>query len=351
MSEGSPSRQPSRGWRRATLAGAALALLIMAHYGWFTVLGPPARWGTGVVTVDPTIERADAAAIQPGDRWAPDRAATFPARLSTVALDGVQGKPFELDVAGDDGMGVLQTFAGPSWTQGQRLYVRSGAAAPWRELTLPPGLMLSDACLVRPGGRPAVLVSAWQPWWPYERSYGRFVRSVLDRALRPEHAIYLLDLDGGGMRFLFPGEGLTLSPDRRTVAYVTSENDHAGLSHHRGVVGGHRDVGSGPVPLGDGPGVRALLRLPLVRELAGAPDRGRDAGLCAVGRVATPEGPARLPGGGAPAPRHGALKRVPGSGARRFLVDSLDIRLHCRPPSTERAALVGPVQWKERLCP
>ena len=229
MSDGSPSRQPSRGWRRATLAGAAVALLIMAHYGWFTVLGPPARWGTGVVTVDPTIERADAAAIQPGDRWAPDRAATFPARLSTVALDGVQGKPFELDVAGDDGMGVLQTFAGPSWTQGQRLYVRAGAAAPWRELTLPPGLMLSDACLVRPGGRPAVLVSAWQPWWPYERSYGRFVRSVLDRALRPEHAIYLLDLDGGGMRFLFPGEGLTLSPDRRSLAYVTSENDHAGF--------------------------------------------------------------------------------------------------------------------------
>lgn len=230
MPHGSPSTsRPRVAWKTwVGLTGAALACLVLGHYVWFTVFGPPARWGTGVVSVDPTIERGAAAEVEPLGGWALDAAATLSARLGAIALDGVEGTPFQLDVAADDGMAVLQTFAGASWTLGQRLYVRSGAAAPWRAVPVPRSLVLGDAGLVRPGGRPAVLVSAWQPWWPYERSYRRFFRSMFDQAHRPENALRLVDPASGEMRYLFPGEAPILSPDRRAVAYVTSENDHVG---------------------------------------------------------------------------------------------------------------------------
>ena len=217
-----------RRWRWLARAGLSLAVLAGTHYVWFTVFGPPARWGTGVVGVDPRIEKGGALASS--DEPAPDGAGTLAARLGAVALDGVAGKPFELDVSEDDGMAVLQTHAGASWTEGQRLYLRAGRSAPWREVLLAPGLMLSDACLVQPGGgRPAVLTSAWQPWWPYERHYGRLVRSLLDPPRRAEYALYLLDLETGALQYLAPGQDVTLSPDRRLAAYVTSENDHAGF--------------------------------------------------------------------------------------------------------------------------
>ncbi len=221
-----PSGPGARRWAAVTVL--ALVFLAGAHYVWFTVFGPPARWGTGVVDVDPPIDPVETP--RSGDAPAPDRAATLATRLGAIALEGVVGRPFELDVVEDDGMAVLQAHAGPTWTQDQRLYLRASRDAPWRELAVPPGLMLSDACLVRPGGgRPAVLVSAWQPWWPYERQYGRLLRSVLDPPRRAEHALYVLDLEAGRLRYLFPGEAVTLSPDRRFAAYVTSENGHAGF--------------------------------------------------------------------------------------------------------------------------
>ena len=228
MVDGASSAAHVGRWRWAVLAGAAVLALVGGHYLWFGLFGPPARWGTGVVGVDPRLEPAGPGASEPAGGWAPDAAATLQARLAAVALGGVVGKPFQLDVDAATGAGVVQTSGGPSWTQGQRLYVRVDAAAPWRELALPTGLMLSDATLIRRGGRPVVVASAWQPWWPYERSYGRFIGSLIDRPRRAEHAVYLLDLDGGAPRYLFPGEALELSPDRRAIAYVTSENDHAG---------------------------------------------------------------------------------------------------------------------------
>ena len=218
----------TRRWRWwAGLALVAGLFLVGGHYVWFGLFGPPARWGTGVVGLDPRLGPASAGAGEPGE-WAPDAAATLQARLAAIGLTGIEGKPFQLDVDATGGAGVLQTSAGPSWTQGQRLYVRTDAAAPWREFALPPGLTLSDATLIRRGGRPVVVASAWQPWWPYERSYGRFIGSLVDPPRRAEYAVYLLDVDGGAPRYLFPGEALELSPDRRAMAYVTSENDHAG---------------------------------------------------------------------------------------------------------------------------
>src|SRR5262249_17796547 len=170
-----PAAPRRRRWRRVTLLGIALAVLAAGHYVWFSLFGPPARWGTGVISMSPSTEPAAAGAMAEEDALAPEPAATLQARLRGVALAGVEGAPFELDVAEDDGMAVLQSHAGAAWSQDQHLYVRPGATAPWRELPVPPDSMLSGACLVRPGGGPpAVLVSAWQPWWPYELHYGRF---------------------------------------------------------------------------------------------------------------------------------------------------------------------------------
>jgi hypothetical protein len=211
------------------LVAVALALIVGGHYIWFTLFGPPARWGTGGVSMSPTTDRADVA-LAADDALVPDTAASLQARLRGIALDGVDGTPFELDVSEDDGMAVLQTHAGATWSQAQHLYARPNRSAPWRELAVPPDSMLSGACLVQPGGGPpAVLVSAWQPWWPYQQHYGRFFRSFVDPPRRAENAVYLVDPEKGGLRYLLPGEDLARSPDRRFVAYVTSENDHAGF--------------------------------------------------------------------------------------------------------------------------
>ena len=42
--------------------------------------------------------------------------------------------------------------------------------------------------------------------------------------LRAEYGIYAVDLEGGTLRYLFPGHDIALSPNRELAAYTTSEN-------------------------------------------------------------------------------------------------------------------------------
>ena len=42
--------------------------------------------------------------------------------------------------------------------------------------------------------------------------------------LRAEYGIYAVDLEGGTLRYLFPGHDIVLSPNRELAAYTTSEN-------------------------------------------------------------------------------------------------------------------------------
>ena len=118
---------------------------------------------------------------------------------------------------------------GAMWSADQRLYWRRDANERWRAIRTPDHFIIRNPELARLPGRDVLLIERWNAWWPYSKSYARFARSLTIPELRAEHAIYTLDLESGAARFLFPGEDLVLSPDRRLAAYVSSETRGLGF--------------------------------------------------------------------------------------------------------------------------
>ncbi len=188
--------------KRAVLL--VLVLLAATHFAWFKVMGPSARWGTGVVDVEPRWGDSEAARAYEAEF--PKAAPTGP--VAVVRPDRVLGR----DAA--DGLEVVLTFEGPRWGDGQRLLVNG------QEVTLPSERKWNEPVIL--DGE--LLLVGWRSWWPH--SYMRFWESVFDPELRAEWGVYRVR--DGVFEFLFPGSSPKVSPDRERVAYLASENGFSG---------------------------------------------------------------------------------------------------------------------------
>jgi hypothetical protein len=58
------------------------------------------------------------------------------------------------------------------------------------------------------------------PW--NDPDYLRYLRCYITPSLRPEHSIYLYDLSTKQNRFLFAGEGVMASPDKKKIVFLRS---------------------------------------------------------------------------------------------------------------------------------
>ena len=203
----------------AVISALSAAALTMAA---FAMVGPPSGWGTSVEDAAPSFSREPSQAAR--DSLEAIATDTAPAHMygALLARYDVPGRPLNFDERAESGEAVLVT-SGETWTKDQRLYWRRGGNARWSEVGIPDGFIISNPRVIRRDGKPALLIERWHAWWPYSKSYGRFVRSLTRPELRAEHGIYRLDIERGTARFLFPGDGLVLSPDRRAAAYVSSQ--------------------------------------------------------------------------------------------------------------------------------
>jgi hypothetical protein len=215
---------------RLALLSGSFAFLVVSHYGWFRVFGPPSRWGTDVIVKVPVMSERP-----PMDLACYHQAETLDrkwvASKSALALphDSIAGTPFGEDSSPQCDLDVIQTHTGPEWGDGQHLFVRNASRPVWTEIPSASLITGAEATVICPTRSPSILLVRWNSWWPYAESYPRFLRSILDRALRSEFGIYRLDVERQSLRFLFPGYGIVHSPDRRYVAYLTSVNGYSGF--------------------------------------------------------------------------------------------------------------------------
>lgn len=200
----------------------------MLHYGWFRLFGPPASWGSGVRTIAPPILPDPPAALIASAR-APDDSPVGRFPKTGDAPAGTVGQVIHRDPGGACGRSILKTRTGSYPDFVVHWYTRTSDG--WAPFEPPSDFELHRAVVVCPEGRPTLLLERYRPWWPYEtRSYGRFLASVLLPELRPEHAVYRVDLDSRPLEeslpgaHLFPGEHLLPAPDRRWVAYLRSHS-------------------------------------------------------------------------------------------------------------------------------
>jgi hypothetical protein len=212
--------------RRALLLLAAAALSMGAHFAWFSLFGPPARWGNDVRDFGAVTRSADIpAAVR---AWAAAASGATSADTSTWPTpDSTRGaRVYVIDVAPQLGRAAALTHRGERWVDDHHLYVRGPGAGSWREIPIPARFVLQDARLVATSRDTALLAVRWHSWYPPD--YVRFLRSILRPELRAEYGVYRISLDGRNIRFLFPGHGLAVSPDRRRIAYFTSTNGFDG---------------------------------------------------------------------------------------------------------------------------
>ena len=208
---------------------AVVMVLAGGHFAWFLVFGPPARWGSGVEDAAPRFADVEspAAARYAAAPGVDSSSSNLPAEAGQSS--GVAGRVLHFDEVAELGYSVLQTHAGRYWSQNQHLYFRRTGSADWREVPLPQDFIADNPRLVRLNGRVTALVERWNSWWPYSRSYRRFVLSVTRPELRAQYAVYALEFEGGTLHYLFPGHDIVLSPNREFAAYTTSENDISGF--------------------------------------------------------------------------------------------------------------------------
>ena len=208
--------------RRAVLLPVAVVLLVaLGQFLWFSLFGPPARWGNDV--------RAFGAVTDA--RAAPPALLAATAALPTdvvaqLSLPDDAGAVTASDIVPESSRALALTHRGARWIDDRRLYVRDGTTG-WREIPLEDRLMLQEAKLIVAARDTVILAVRWNSWYP--PGYGRFVRSFARPELRAEYGIYRMSLDGSGRRYLFPGHSLVVSPDRRRVAYLTSRNGFSGM--------------------------------------------------------------------------------------------------------------------------
>ncbi len=191
-------------------ASLLLFVLIAAtHFAWVKVMGPPARWGTAVVDLELRFEEPTPEVEA--------YAAEFPAEIPTGPVAVVRPRAGSDWVLGRDAAGALEvmlTFEGPRWGDGQHLFINGN------EVALPRERQWNEPVIV--DGE--LLLVGWRSWWPH--SYLRFWRSLFDPELRAEWGVYRVRENV--FEFLFPGSSLVVSPDRRRVAYLASENSFGG---------------------------------------------------------------------------------------------------------------------------
>jgi hypothetical protein len=221
---------PALARKRIRVASVAVVLLGLCHYGWFWVFGPPSWWGSGVVVKTPSFAHRAPPALEGYLRTADTRAVASEAQAAGSKQSGnLVGTPFGHDDAPECGVSVVQTHAGRFWGDGQHLYVRGSRKGDWSEPLPSRSMTFSDATIVCPESRASILLTRWNPWWPFGSSYGRFLRSVVMKDLRSEYSVYALDVERRDLKYLFPGHDLVVSPDRRRVAYATSLNGFSGF--------------------------------------------------------------------------------------------------------------------------
>jgi hypothetical protein len=163
----------TRGKRIGVIAAVALAVGA-GHYGWFSIFGPPARWGTGVQDVEAKFAAAGS--------------------VSPYAIgDSVRGDSLANSITVEE---------------------RYTSGLPGR--------------VVRVDDRVAI-VERRSSWWPHEKNYGRFLLSSVRPQLRAEYGVYSVDLGSGSVRYLFPGHSVVLAPNRQFAAYMGSENGFSGF--------------------------------------------------------------------------------------------------------------------------
>jgi hypothetical protein len=214
--------------KKIVVAVSAAVALGFFQYAWFSVFGPPARWGTGVVDVKPKFVTTSTNVISLEDTVA---TSPTPATVPEAKWRGsnVVGHALLIDEISPEGPAILQSYGGKNWTADQHLYFRRTATETWREVRLPARFIAENPKLVRMNGRLVALVGRWHSWYPERRNYKRFLRSIVDAELRPEYALYSIDPESGAIQFLFPGQSVALSPDRRFAAYMSSENNSSGF--------------------------------------------------------------------------------------------------------------------------
>jgi hypothetical protein len=207
--------------RAGLLLVAAVLLVALGHFLWFSLFGPPARWGNDV--------RAFGAVSD--SRAAPPALLAATTALPTdvvaqLSLPDDAGAVYASDVVPESGRALALTHRGSRWIDDRGLYVRD-ATTGWRELPLEDRMLLQEAKLIVAARDTVILAVRWNSWYPPR--YGRFISSIARPELRAEYGIYRMSLDGSGPRYLFPGHSLVVSPDRRRVAYLTSRNGFTGM--------------------------------------------------------------------------------------------------------------------------
>jgi hypothetical protein len=121
------------------------------------------------------------------------------------------------------GLWVIQTHEGETWTQGQRLYLWNESSRELQEIPRPAGWIVENPAWIERGGRAAVVYGRWNSWaLSPAGKLGRYVRSWLDPELRPESAFYIYDVSSKATSYAGPGHFLEVSPDRRRGVMLRS---------------------------------------------------------------------------------------------------------------------------------
>jgi hypothetical protein len=209
----------SRRKRNALVLGGCALALYLVHFGWFLLFGPP-DWFEQVgerspqmtsVALDSSFDPYLAEAAQPPSAGLAAQGSGRPA--------GIEGRIVREDRLSGAGPALLQTAD----EDRERLYVQRTESAPWRALPLPTQGRVGEARWLRAGDRFEVLTVVRRSWWPLGGNYGRFWRALIEAESRPESGLFLLDSEGAGARYLFPGRSPVPSPDRRSVVVLRSE--------------------------------------------------------------------------------------------------------------------------------
>jgi hypothetical protein len=198
--------------------------------GRFYLSGPPNSY-SGVVELpvvlsDPTGD----ADMQPymssfGTSWTDEAGVT---NLPTPP-GNLKGVVWQQDYLPNVGCATLLSHEGPTWGIGQHLYIRQSTKAEWREVSVGHAGPIRNPALLLAERGPVVVLSFWHSWWPYSQNVGRYISSFTRQELRPENGFYLLDLQTFSMKYLFPGQLLSPSPDRKRMLFARPDIDGDGF--------------------------------------------------------------------------------------------------------------------------
>lgn len=205
-----------------------LAILFPAaafHFSCVAVMGP-GTWGAGIEEKLPKFVAADSnpALARYAEEFQSRPIAESDWPELPDGMQGIAGQPFFADQEEASDTWVIATHGGRRWIDSQRLFVAQGEPpAVSNEIEIPAGWTIERPSILRKSGSPILAIGRWNTWsLPALAKLGRYFRSYRDPELRPEHSIYLYDLDAAEWSYFGPGHSLTVAPDHRKAALLRS---------------------------------------------------------------------------------------------------------------------------------